>query len=214
MHEFAMHRDDLTGVLKAAVAKLDVVSHRTGKPINVTVMRFRRTFVTRAVEENVPPNEVAVMVDHTDLQNLKVYYETRSSIVDRLDAAMAIKLGPIADAFMGKIVSDPSETENGTDPAKRIPWFRRGADGGVRPAGDLGVCGARGPCREFAPISCYTCRRFRPWRDGPHREILQQLCDERESRAAAGLDPQMVGVRDATIAAIGQVVAACEGKAE
>jgi hypothetical protein len=212
MHEFAMHRDDLTAALKAAVAKLGVISHRTGKPINVTVMRFRRTFATRAVEENVAPNELALMVDHTDLQNLKVYYETRPSIVDRLDAAMAVKLGPLADAFMGKIVSDVAETENGADPAKRIPWFRRTADGDARLAGDLGVCGAQGACREFAPISCYTCRKFRPWRDGPHREILQHLCDERDRRAADGLGPQIVGVRDATIVAIGQVVAACEGK--
>jgi hypothetical protein len=127
---------------------------------------------------------------------------------------MAVKLGPLADAFMGKIVSDPSETENGADPAKRIPWFRRTPDGDPRLAGDLGVCGAQGACREFAPISCYTCRKFRPWRDGPHREILQQLCDERERSAADGLDPQIVGVRDATIVAIGQVVAACEGGAQ
>jgi hypothetical protein len=211
MHEFAMHLDspDLTQALKTAVAKLDVVSHRTGKPISVTTMRFRRTFATRAVEENISPAELAVIMDHTDLQNIKVYYETRFSIVDRLDATMAVKLGPLADAFMGKIVATESEAENGSDPSKRIPYFRRVAGRLPERAGNLGTCGA-GACSQFAPISCYTCRKFQPWEDGPHREMLQWLCDERERKKAEGLDQQIVGVHDATILAIGEVVAACE----
>ncbi|MEY9185048.1 hypothetical protein ABIG06_006550 [Bradyrhizobium sp. USDA 326] len=215
MPEYAMHcsTKEITAALKAAVEKLNVISHRTGLPINVTAMRFRRTFVTRAVEENVPPAELAVMVDHSDLQNLKVYYETTSSIVDRLDAALAVKLGPLADAFMGKVVADETEAANGADPTKRIPFFRRAAGQQPERAGNLGTCGA-GACAQFAPISCYTCRKFQPWRDGPHREFLEQLCDERERKKAAGLDPQIVGLHDATILAIGEVVAACEGGAE
>jgi hypothetical protein len=213
LHEFAMHCDsgDLTSALKTAVAKLDVISHRTGKPINVTMMRFRRTFATRAAEENVAPAELATMMDHTDLQHVPVYYETRSSIVERLDAAMAVKLGPLSDAFLGRIVATEAEAYNGDDPAKRIPWFGRQADPSTQRPVNLGTCGA-GACAEFAPISCYTCRKFQPWKDGPHREILQQLCDERDRRKAEGLDPQMVGVNDATILAIGEVVAACEGE--
>jgi hypothetical protein len=214
MHEFAMHYDSgvLTRALKSAVAKLNVISHRTGKPINVNTMRFRRTFATRAVEENVSPAELAAMIDHTDLQNVQVYFETRSSIVDRLDVAMAVKLGPLADAFMGKIVATEAEAKNGSDPSKRIPWFRRMAGHLPERAGNLGTC-ASGPCSQFAPISCYTCRKFQPWEDGPHREILQWLCDERERKKAEGLDQQIVGVHDATILAIGEVVAACEAGA-
>jgi hypothetical protein len=214
MHEFAMHYDsrDLTRALKAAVVKLGVVSHRTGKPINVTAMRFRRTFATRAVEENVAPVELAAMIDHSDLQNVQVYFETRSSIVERLDAAMAVKLGPLANAFMGKVVEDEAHAENGGDPSKRIPFFRRIHGHVPEPAGNLGTCGS-GPCAEFAPISCYTCRKFQPWKDGPHREILQWLCDERERRKSEGLDPQIVGVHDATILAIGEVIATCDNGA-
>lgn len=213
LHEFAMHSDthDLTRALKVAIAKLDVISHRTGKPINVTAMRFRRTFATRAAEENVAPADLAVMIDHTDLQHVGVYYETRSSIVERLDAAMAVKLGPLADAFLGRIVATEAEAHNGDNPAKRIPWFPRQAVPPSQRPVNLGTCGA-GTCAEFAPISCYTCRKFQPWKDGPHREILQWLCDERERRKAEGLDPQIVGVYDAAILAIGEVVAACEGE--
>jgi hypothetical protein len=210
-HEFAMHCDpgDLTYALQRAIEKLAVVSHRTGQQLKANAMRFRRTFATRAVEENISPAELALSLDHTDLQNVQVYFETRSSIVDRLDAALAVELGPLADAFMGRIVANEDDAENGADPSKRIPWFRRSAGRPPEKAGNLGTCGS-GPCSLFAPISCYTCRKFQPWKDGPHREILQWLCDERERNRAEGLDPQIVGIHDATILAIGEVVAACE----
>jgi integrase len=215
MREFSMHFEpkELTRTLTRAVEKLGVVSHRTGKLLHVNTRRFRRTFGTRAVEENASPAELAVLLDHTDLQSVGVYYETRSSIVERLDAAMAVKLGPLADAFLGHIVDSEDEAVNGRDPAKRIPWFRRHRDRGPERAGNLGTCGS-GPCALFAPLSCYTCERFQPWKNGPHREILQWLCDERERKRREGLDAQMVGIHDATIMAIGKVVAACEGAAE
>lgn len=99
---------------------------------------------------------------------------------------------------------------NGNDPAKRIPWYRRSRDRLPEKAGNLGTCGS-GPCGLFAPISCYTCARFQPWRDGPHREVLDWLCHEREQRQADKLDPQMVKIHDATILAVAEVVRRCEG---
>lgn len=212
MHEFAMHLTpaELTRMLKQAVDKLDVISHRTGQKIHVNARRFRRTFATRAVEEHISPVELAIALDHKGLGTVQVYFETTSTIVERIDAAIAIKLGPIADAFMGRIVPDEAAAENGHDPSKRIPWFARAASGKQK-GGNLGTCGS-GTCNLLAPVSCYTCRKFQPWRDGPHREILDWLCDDRERKRNDGLDPQIYGIHDATILAIGEVVAMCEGE--
>jgi hypothetical protein len=212
LHDFAMHMtaSEITGVLKAAMTKLDVHSHRTGAVLNVNSRRFRRTFATRMVEEGASPAQLAMGLDHTDLQNVGVYYETRSNQVERLDAALATELGPIADAFMGRIVDDETDAVNGGDPAKRIPWFRRKVGCKPQRGGDLGICGS-GPCALFAPVSCYTCAKFQPWKDGPHREVLDWLVAERERNIEAGLDPQIVKIHDATILAVGGVVAACEG---
>jgi hypothetical protein len=212
MHEFAMHMTaaEITGVLKEALDKLEIVSHRTGEPLRVTTRRFRRTFATRAVEEGMSEGELAVALGHTDLQNVGVYFETRASQVERLDAALATKLGPIADAFMGRIVDGAADVVNGDDPSKRIPWFRRKFGDKPRRGSDLGTCGS-GPCGLFAPVSCYTCVHFQPWRDGPHREVLDWLVEERARKQEAGLDAQIVKLHDATILAVGNVVAVCEG---
>lgn len=210
-HEYAMHvaPEEIAAMLKRAVDKLGVISHRTGKPLHVNPRRFRRTFATRAVEEGASPVELAVLLDHTDLQNVGVYFETRSSQVARLDAALATVLGPIADAFMGRLVGSEADAVNGDDPAKRIPWFRRVPGRAPERAGNLGTCGS-GPCSLFAPVSCYTCDKFQPWRDGPHREMLDWLCAERERKEKEGLDPQIVQIHDATIFAVAEVVRRCE----
>ncbi len=209
-HEYAMHHtsEEILHIIKAAVAKLDVVSHRTGEPLHVNPRRLRRTFATRAVEEGASPAQLASMLDHTDLQNVMVYFETRASQVGRLDAAMAVKLAPLADAFMGRIVDDEADAVNGGDPSKRIAGFRRRPGGPLQNAGNVGTCGS-GPCSLFAPISCYTCSKFQPWRDGPHKEVLDWLCGERARKEQEGLDKQIVGIHDATILAVAEVVRRC-----
>jgi integrase len=211
--EFAMHlrSEEISPLLQSAIDKLNVISHRTGQPLRVDARRFRRTYATRAVEEGATPLELAVMLDHSDLGTIMVYFETRASQVNRLDAAVALKLAPIADAFMGRIVRSESEAVNGDDPSKRIPWYRRHPERLTEKAGNLGTCGS-GPCSLFAPVSCYTCQRFQPWQDGPHREVLDWLCAERERKQQDKLDPQMVKIHDATILAVAAVVSACEGE--
>lgn len=211
-HQFAMHMssNEITETIKSAVAKLEIVSHRTGEPLVVTTTRFRRTYGTRAVEEGASPSELAVMLDHSDLGTVQVYFETRANQVHRLDAALALRLAPIADAFMGRIVGSERDAVNGGNPAKRIPWYRRHPDRLPEKNGDLGTCGS-GPCGLFAPVSCYTCAKFQPWRDAPHREVLDWLCADRERKQQDGLDQQIVGIHDATILAVAEVVAACEG---
>jgi hypothetical protein len=210
--EYAMHftPSEITQTLKDAVRKLGVKSHRTGGELIVNARRFRRTFATRAVEEGAFPVELATMLDHSDLQTVQVYYETRSSQVQRLDTALALKLAPLADAFMGRVVIDESEAVNGDNPAKRIPWFRRRQGKTPKRNGNLGTCGA-GACGLYAPISCYTCEKFQPWKNGPHREMLDWLCSERDRRTKDGRDPQIVALHDATILAVAEVVNICEG---
>lgn len=211
LREFAMHMspEEITGLVKSAIAKLDIVSHRTGEPLVVNMRRFRRTFATRFVEEGATPTELATILDHSDLGTVQVYFESRASQVFRLDAATAVRLAPIADAFMGRIVRSEREAINGDNPAKRIPWYNRHPDRLPEKAGDLGTCGS-GPCGLFAPISCYTCSKFQPWKDGPHQEVLDWLCADRERKQKDGLDQAIVGIHDATILAVAGVVTACE----
>lgn len=191
-----------TELVTATIDLLGIISPRTGKPIKMNTRRLRYTFATRLVREGVSKLEIADLLDHTDTQNVQVYFDIKSDVVEHLDKAMAMALAPIAQAFMGTLVNTEAEAIRGGDPSSGIATVA-GAPGRVE---KLGNCGSFGFCGALAPISCYTCRSFQPWMDAPHGIILDDLLKERARKVQAGLDGRMVSIHDTTISAIAEVI--------
>lgn len=203
---FEYHRTSksLSVDLKNALSRLNVISERTGEPLHITATRFRRTLGTRAAMEGHGELVIAELLDHTDTQNVGVYVQATPEIVERIDRAMALHLAPLAQAFAGVIIKTESEARRKDDPASRIcdPRF----EPSMKP---MGNCGQHGFCGELAPISCYTCRSFQPWLDGPHEAVLNHLISERE-RLMVVSDARIASINDRTILAVAEVVRRCE----
>lgn len=188
--------------LAKVLEKLKVVSERTGKPMNISANRFRRTIGTRAAAEGHGPLIIAELLDHTDTQNVWVYVEATPEMVDRIDRAMALHLAPLAQAFAGVLVED--DPRKSGDPESLIV-----APQCTRNFTPVGNCGKYGFCGFAAPIACYTCRKFGAWLDGPHEAVLAYLVDERE-RLMTRTDQRIAAVNDRTILAVAQVVKKCQ----
>jgi hypothetical protein len=197
---------EFSRMVVAAVDALCVMSHRTGRPLKANSRRLRYTFATRLVKEGVSKREIADLLDHSDLQNVQVYFDVKSDIVPKLDKALALALGPMAQAFMGKVVKDRSEAVRGEDPAAEVAV----PDRENRAMREVGTCGSFAFCRLSAPVACYTCASFQPWMDGPHDLLLDDLLKERERKESAGLDGRMVTLMDDTIVAIADVITRIE----
>lgn len=184
--------------IKSVAEGLKVFSERTGETLLISPRRLRRSFGTRAASEGMSEYEVADLLDHTDTQNAKVYVEAIPAIIERLDEALALKLAPLAQAFTGHFASREE---------------LRSAPGGIVRGGaqeePLGGCGQHAFCGFAAPVACYTCRQFLPWRDGPHTAVLKKLVAERE-RLQATTDPRIASINDRTILAVAEVVRLCE----
>lgn len=203
---FEYHRTSksLSVDLKNALNRLNVISERTGEPLHITATRFRRTLGTRAAMEGHGELVIAELLDHTDTQNVGVYVQSTPEIVERIDRAMALHLAPLAQAFAGVIIKTESEARRKGDPTSRIcdPRF----EPSMKP---MGNCGQHGFCGELAPISCYTCRSFQPWLDGPHEVVLNHLISERE-RLMEVSDSRIASINDRTILAVAEVVRRCD----
>jgi len=193
---------EIAGIFK----KLTVSSERTGQKIKVSPTRFRRTIGTRAAMEGHGELIIADLLDHSDIQNVGVYVEATPEIIDRIDKALALQLAPMAQAFMGIIIGDESKAERGDDPASRIrsPEIASIKDRGV------GTCGKYGFCGAYAPIACYTCRKFQAWLDGPHEAVLEELIVKRERTLEQTGDERIAFVNDRTILAVAEVVRKCK----
>ena len=174
---------------------------RDGNLLEVTTRRFRYTFASRMVNNGASRAAVADALDHSDLQNVPVYWEIHSDIVEHLDRAMAMSLAPRAQAFAG-IVRDEHDAIRGGEKGSR----RFLVDHTARRFAPVGTCGSFSFCNITAPYACYTCVKFQAWMDGPHDDVLAQLILEREERQLQGLDPKIVGIEDQLIVAVAGVI--------
>lgn len=203
--EFHSTADEIGRRVKIVGTSLKVYSERTGLPIRIGAIRFRRTTGTRAAEEGYSELAIAEMLDHTDTQNVRVYVEGTPKIAENISRAVAFQMAPLAQAFAGKIVQDESDAVRGDDASSRIvdPRFCAGPDEAV------GNCGSHGFCGFLAPIACYTCVSFQPWLDGPHLAVYDFLEKERERLKSNG-DLRLAANNDRTLLAVAQVILQCD----
>ena len=147
-----------------------------------------------------PPVLIAHLLDHSDLQHVGVYVESRGSIQDRMDAALHGRAEPLAGLFRGAIVADETGSGVAEAPSRRIA---------AAVGSGVGTCAGSLSCVRLAPLACYTCAAFRPWRDAPHEDLLRSLVEERRTLLADGVSPQVAGANDATIMAVAEVADRC-----
>ncbi|MGA3038166.1 MAG: tyrosine-type recombinase/integrase [Vulcanimicrobiaceae bacterium] len=204
IERFAYHltSEDVKELLKRCVRRLRVRSHRTKRFLVVTPRRLRYTFATRKAQEGCSMEALAELLDHSDLQNVVVYY-SGAGLAKRLDEALAVTIGPLVNRFMGRVVKDGSEASELGGRVKAHPLGR---------VVDIGSCGKTTLCTLFPPASCYLCPLFQPWKNAPHREVLSELIRIRDQRIKEAGRPEdrIAKQYDEMILAVGQVVALCE----
>lgn len=199
-----MRTSNTGNVLCRVSEAINVISERTGLPINLTPYRFRYTLGTNLAREGKREYVIAEALDHSDTQHVGVYVKNIPDIVKHINKAVALRLGPIAQAFQGVLIVSESDAIRGNDPSSRIT---NGAKG-------VGTCGSYGFCGALAPIACYTCNNFQPWLDGPHETVLDGLIKERESVFEQTGDLKIASVNDRLILAVSDVVNRCKAMRE
>ena len=203
---FEYHKTSLevANKLNEAMLSISLHSERTGEPLKITAKRFRYTIGTMAAAEGHSELVIAELLDHQDTQNVQIYVKATPAILERIDRGLAMYMAPFAQAFAGVLIEDESKAIRGNDPSSRIADPR--IDRTMKP---MGSCGEFGFCGFLAPITCYTCKNFQPWLDGPHEAVLQYLLAER-ARLVDATDTRIASVRDRTILAVAEVITKCE----
>lgn len=209
MREWAFHltAQEYTALVKRAVERYGLISCRTGKRMRIAVRRFRYTLATNLVRLGVGAAQLAEILDHSDTQSVKVYYDTKSRIVEQLDIAIAERMAPIIDAFRGKIIASAAEAMNGDDLSKRILLPADAINSRPHSACELGVCGLHDNCTLQPPFSCYDgCKKFQPFRDGPHETAVEFMLERRRELEGNVHQRRLAAQLDRTILAAVQVI--------
>lgn len=141
------------------------VSERTGEKIHLGSHRFRHTLATDMSRMGYGPHAIAYALTHKGVGTVGRYIKTSPELAKRIDDKMKSQLSLVINAFQGRLIYDPAEAINSDNVNKRIR----------SQSGVIATCGASGGCHLDAPVSCYTCSKFQPWREGPHEEVLERL---------------------------------------
>lgn len=189
----------LTESLRRCARASTARSERTGEFIRLTANRFRHTRGTKLRREGFGAFIIAELLDHSDIQNVKVYTENTAQEAVVINELVGAQLAPFAQACLGKLVYSEREALRGNDPRSRVPNDRQHT---------VGNCGSYSFCASGFR-ACYTCYHFQPWVFGPHEEVLADLYGEKERVRAAGCPEVVVNANDQLILAVEHCVSMC-----
>lgn len=164
--------------LKDWASEANLFSPRTGRPLHLTPRRFRYTLATNAAIEGASRAEIATLLDHSDLQNVDVYVDASSVVLNRMQEDGAFDFfDDVVDLFRGEI----ADTDTTDLPSEHIPGSAPHLDGLSNVTGTVGACRKDSPCSLAPPLSCYTCPLFTAFRDAPHDRVASALREEIQS---------------------------------
>lgn len=171
--------NDPEGAIWAAMRRYaddaNLISPRTGERLKLNPRRLRYTLATEMARLGASPRRIAMALDHTDNQTVKVYIKTSSYITSQINDGYEQRLSPIVSRFRGTILPKNHGLDRalGTIPATS-PLFP------ILNLGGIGMCGrdlrADGLCRLAPPLTCYGCNFFAAFRDLElHTEVRDSL---------------------------------------
>jgi integrase len=189
----------LRGLMGFFTRRQNAISERTGDVIHITARRFRHTRGSNLGRKGFGAIIVAEALDHSDIQNVKVYTESTADTVHYIDKAVGQQLAPFAQAFLGRVIENVNDGERGDDPSAQIPNAKNET---------MGACGTNDFCVNGFE-ACYVCRKFRPLLDAPHKDVLESLYNEKTETLKKTGSVQLASVKDRLIMAVEQIVNKC-----
>jgi hypothetical protein len=200
---------DLTRRLARTVKAIGTKS-RTGQPLNITAYRFRYTRGTELARQGVMLEVLAWLLDHSTLESARVYIDNLAEDGSWINAALkdSSVLRRISTAFTPEL-AEPENPDNPNEDEHAAGIYYRGKK--------AARCGIRKQCGlgEGIPRACYTCNNFRPWLDGPHEQLLQELLQDRaEDVKVLGENSPVTRRRDETIVGVIITIHRCQMRRE
>ncbi|KFC76199.1 site-specific integrase [Massilia sp. LC238] len=155
------------------------LSHRTGKPLQVTATRLRHTRARQLARLGMAKHVLSFWLGHTYEQSLDAYYNDPAEEARRIDEAMGGALVPLAMSFTGKLLDDDSHASRAYDPESSLEFAHE------ENLSKVGTCGKHSFCATTTvPVPCYRCKHFEPLVYAPHVEVLNALLRRQDEENA------------------------------
>lgn len=181
LRPYTLHPDSnrLSAELIGWGAKLRVPSRyeeseSDGQCMEISAYRFRRTKATSMVMAGHTPEDVAEALDHQTVDNVRHYFQFNLDLIDFVNAThnTSTEITEAVAFWSGRITSDAQRPTLGT----------------MRVA-NLGICKANQVCPHHPTVTCYSCSKFRPFKEADHTVALRNIEDLRDRMLGQSTGP-------------------------
>ncbi|MFT6091299.1 MAG: integrase [Sulfitobacter sp.] len=153
------------GRVRSWVKNLELISPRTGRPLNLNFRRLRHTGATHLAMQGYSIEVIAEVLEHEAVSSSRYYIDAIGAeflpVFERVDRNLGGRFSMMNAAwFKGKVV-DRSEN---TDRPIIVPDI-------LAPT-VVGACGKGSGCPVHPLFSCYSCEQFLAFRDADHQKVL------------------------------------------
>lgn len=156
-HQFALTLSncDFNALLQGFVVRHGIVSPVTGELLHINARRMRYTFATDMVDMGLSKAELALALGHSDTQNVRVYYDIGSRIVQHLENAAKGRIEPVLEFFTSSETGG-AQAKHSKNPQDRL----------------------------LPPLTCYACPAFKPFIEARHDLMLNNLSKGLDSNSS------------------------------
>jgi integrase len=177
LNEFAWHMpsESIYALFRHLGKKLNILSRHVKEEdglyarLKLNCYRFRYTLGTRMVMEGKTPEEVAMALDHGSTATVQHYFRYNRDLIDFIDDTFdsSVTMSNAVTRWQGYLIDEDDDSIAGTVVR-------------VSDIASLGKCLKITRCEMHPTVSCYSCAKFRPFKDANHAAQLEVIKTERD----------------------------------
>ncbi|MEZ9026855.1 tyrosine-type recombinase/integrase [Vibrio cyclitrophicus] len=150
-------------------SRISGIQSKLNLGFTVNNRRLRKTFCSTLVSQGTSLKVIAELMDHSDLQQLEIYYRQTYRVSQKLNEILINEFGYVLDVFHGRIIKEGEETQKGQGIFVQTK---------SRSLYKIGSCGSNKLCTLSPPLSCYGCPSVELFEDAEHGEVLESFTEE------------------------------------
>ena len=197
---FHLTNNEANKLFSSVSGKCTAISERTGRELNFTPYRARRTLGTNLARQGVGGIQLAYLLDHSDTQNIQAYTEDSVEQALRIFASMDETFIKLANRFKDRIIKNESEAIRGDDINSRV-YKTNGSY--------VGSCGGSPACQSGIK-ACLICTSFQPLLDADWIGLREEIFNERTFHNTNGSSEMVLNSFDLQLANLTAIIEACK----
>lgn len=139
----------------------------------LTFTKLRHHLAQSLAEQGAPQEVIQDKMGHESGYTAQIYIDASANIAELI--SIALGCSQEYQKFIKRAMTAPVMNKADMDDPHKLIRGSVGGANNLKYITNIGACDISGACKYNPIYSCYTCRKFHPFVDGPHQEVIDTL---------------------------------------